>query len=242
VTSPWIGFWQVVYDEADDDIIPFPALYTTVSLRRSGFSVYTATRYIEIRAAANRRPPAGWPATDRETREWYDTCSVSSGSCSWTESSGGWTVEHRADGASGGLAQLPTVRHAEVSGDEATVGDERWRRLSGDGSSPLAGAWEQAAPDERWTYLVTAGHFAVVRLALDGDEDGDSIDRVSANAGARVESARSFDHWPFITTHGVGSMDARKHETFRLTEVAHDAFSAGFASDGSDAVQWQRIE
>ena len=46
---------------SDDEIVPYPALYTTMSLRRSGFSAYTETHFIEIRTAANRRPPAGWP-------------------------------------------------------------------------------------------------------------------------------------------------------------------------------------
>ena len=89
-------------------------------------------------------------------------------------------------------------------------------------------------------YLATAGHYAVARVFLDRDDS--DTDRIHANAGARVEAARSFDNWPFITTHGVGSIDARKHETFRLTVVSQNSFSAGFAADGSDATPWDRIE
>jgi len=240
VTSPWVGFWQVMYDDSDDEIVPYPALYTTMSLRRSGFSAYTEAHFIELRAAANRRPAVGWPPTDDERQAWHDTISVSTGTCAWRQSPGGWRVEHRPDDTGGGMHPLPTVRPATLEGDIATVGGERWRRLSGGGSSPLAGAWRQDQSGERWTYLVTAGHYAVVRSALDrGPSDKD---RVGANAGARVEAGRSFDHWPFITTNGVGSMDGRKHETFRVTHVESESFSAGFASDGSDAVPWRRLE
>lgn len=36
MTHPWIGFWHVVYDDTDDEVVPYPALYTTMTLRRSG--------------------------------------------------------------------------------------------------------------------------------------------------------------------------------------------------------------
>ena len=54
MTSPWVGFWQVVYDDRDDEIVPYPPLHTTMSLRRSGFSAYTDTHFIEVRTAAER--------------------------------------------------------------------------------------------------------------------------------------------------------------------------------------------
>jgi hypothetical protein len=239
-TSPWIGFWQVVYEDADDEIVPYPPLRTTVSLRRSGFSLYTQSNYIEMRAAANRRPPAGWPATPAEKRGWFETSHVSYGACTWTEAHDGWTVAHRPAAAAGGEAAPENERRATLESHRATVGGERWRRLSGPGASPLVGGWEQTGPTERWMYLTCAGHYAVVREVLNLEHD--DIGRIGANAGARVESARSFDHWPFITSGGVGSMDARKHETFRVTAVDPDRFTAGFAPDGSDAVGWQRID
>lgn len=240
MTNTWVGFWQVIYDNNDDEIVPYPPLYTSMSLRRSGFSAYTDTHYIELRAAANRRPPAGWPATDTEQRAWHDTIIVACGTCTWRPDRAGWNVEHHPEAAGGGLPPLDTLRQAKLDGHEATVGHERWRRLSGAGSTPLAGAWRQEHPGEQWLYLVTAGHYAVARINL--DREASTTDRIGANAGARVEGSRSFDHWPFITTSGVGAMDARKHETFRLTELTDNAFSAGFANDGADAVEWQRIE
>lgn len=237
---PWMGFWQVVYTESEDEIVPYAPLHTTLSLRRSGFSLYTRSRFVQFRAAANRRPAAAWPATEAERRSWFDTCHVSFGACTWTHADGGWNVSHEPVAAAGGEPAPGTERRAVLEGDKATVGDEPWRRLSGAGASPLAGAWEQTGPSERWTYLISAGHYAVVRQRLDADEG--ELGSVSGNAGARVESARSFDHWPFIATGGIGSIDARKHETFRLTTVELGTFSAGFASDGSDASPWQRIE
>jgi hypothetical protein len=239
--SPWIGFWQVVDDDADDDdIVPYPPLHTTLSLGRSGFSLYTQSHFIEIRAGASRRPPVDWPATEAEERAWFETSYVSYGVCAWSETNDAWAVAQRPAATAGGGAALETERHASFDDDHAAVGTERWRRLSGIGTSPLSGAWEQAGPDERWTYLISAGHYAVVRDVLKLEHD--DISRVRANAGARVERARSFDHWPFITTHGVGFIDARKHETFRVAAFEHDAFAAGFATDGSDAVKWQRLE
>ena len=76
MTQPWEGFWQVVYDDDDEEIISYPALFTTMSLRRSGFSVYTGKYFVEIRTAAGRRPPAGWPPTEAETIASFQTATA----------------------------------------------------------------------------------------------------------------------------------------------------------------------
>jgi hypothetical protein len=144
----------------------------------------------------------------------------------------------------------------QVSGDEARAGrngrNEIWRRLSGAGSSPLSGAWESAGPGERWLYLSSAGHFAVARESLDrplpahdgrlsDNEVAGLVQGFGANAGARIETRVSFDHWPMVATTNPGAMDCRKHETFRLHRVEGDRFEAGFAPDGSDSVEWRRL-
>jgi hypothetical protein len=260
--QPWEGFWQVVYADDDEEIVSYPPLFTTVSLRRSGFSVYTGRFFVEIRTATGRRPPAGWPPTEAETIAGFRSARALGGPCTWSATRGGFEVEH-----------VPTMAHdprlsgrrfrstASIEGDAARVQrvdaeghreDEVWRRLSGPGSSPLAGAWESGGEGERWLYLVTAGHFGVMREApgrvfpargeLSDAEVAALRQGSGANAGARVETRVSFDHWPMIATSNPGPIDCRKHETFRIIKLGPDTFEAALALDASDAAEWRRLE
>jgi len=161
------GFWQVVYDDIEVEIVRYRALFTTIALRRLGFSIYADGQFIEIRADARRHPPAGWPATDAEVITNFRTAQAVGGKCELRAAGLGFEVEHTPT-----IVQDPrdrgktSIYSMQISGDEARVGrqgsGEVWRRLSGAGSSPLAGAWESVGPNERWLYLVSAGHFAVM--------------------------------------------------------------------------------
>jgi hypothetical protein len=63
-----------------------------------------------------------------------------------------------------------------------------------------------------------------------------------ANAGARIETRVSFDHWPMIAITNPGPIDCRKHETFRITKLESDTFKAALELDASDATEWRRLE
>ena len=62
------------------------------------------------------------------------------------------------------------------------------------------------------------------------------------NAGTRIETRVSFDHWPMIATINPGAIDCRKHETFRITRLESDTFEAVLKLDASDATEWRRLE
>ena len=45
-----------------------------------------------------------------------------------------------------------------------------------------------------------------------------------ANAGARLETDKTFDHWPMLAQ--VTGYEVRKHETFCIEDVHSDRFTA----------------
>jgi len=104
------------------------------------------------------------------------------------------------------------------------------------GTTPLAGAWRSGEPDNPWLYVVTAGHYGVMSTNADrprrpahGDEFSDSEvlapwEGFGINAGARLETGRSFDHWPMLGN--LAGYEVRKHETFVIDSVEHDRFTA----------------
>jgi hypothetical protein len=99
--ASWEGFWQVVYDDAEEEIIEYPALFTTVALRRVGFTMYLDGCFIEIRAEAKRHPPVGWPPTEAELIANFRTVHVAGGKCEWRATGEGVEVETHADVRSG---------------------------------------------------------------------------------------------------------------------------------------------
>jgi hypothetical protein len=183
------------------------------------------------------------------------------GPCRWKTTTNGFEVEHVPTMAHDPRLRGRRVRYAaSIHGDEARVErlsadghreDEVWRRLSGAGSSPLAGAWESGGEGQQWLYLATAGHFAVMREASGramtahdelSDADIAAVMRgFGANAGARLETRVSFDHWPMIATTSPGPIDCRKHETFRIAKLESDKCDTALKLDGTDATEWRRL-
>jgi hypothetical protein len=263
MTRPWEGCWQVVYD-ADpaeaDEVVPYPALHTTLALRATGLSVYAGGHFLHIRAERGRRPPAGWPPTAPERVKYFRTATAFGGRCAWNPDGGDWLADHQVTTAADPRLNLCRIQYevrvaqdraeAKVTRPDGTGSREVWRRLSGPGSSPLAGAWESTGAAGRWLYLVTAGHYAVAREDPGrpappdgplGDEDVLKLcDGFGANAGAILVTGTTFDHWPMVTT-GPAGFEARKHETFVLRAVTRNRIELGLAPDGSDATPWTRI-
>jgi len=261
MSSPIEGFWQVIDDDKEERIIPYSALYTTLSLRAAGFSIYAGGYFLQIRTATGRRPPAGWPASRAERIGYFRTSEVVGGSYSWHETASGGTIEHRVSITADPRLRNSTFQCAlDYHGDFGRVQiarrdgrrtEEAWRRLSGVGSSTLAGAWESRTANDYWMYLVTAGHYGVVNEKLDrpavphanalsDDETFTLADTFGSNAGARLEGTTSFDHWPMVSSNQAG-FEARKHETFRLQSVEKDRLVISLAADGPDASEWKRI-
>ena len=111
--------------------------------------------------------------------------------------------------------------------------EENWRKLSGEGTTPLAGAWETKSEHEHWMSIVTSAHYGVIQAGTgrptapsEGDEYSDAEivsmwERFGANAGARIETPQTFEHWPFLGGNAPG-YEARKHPTFRVSDVNGD--------------------
>ena len=139
----------------------------------------------------------------------------------------------------------------EKIGPDGTAVSERWRKLSGAGASPLAGSWESGEPGNPWVYLVTAGHYGVMytdsnrpRYPANGDDFTDEEVLAlwagfGANAGARLETSKTFDHWPMLAQ--VAGYEVRKHETFRFEDVHSDRFTA-FLPPLDDGEVWHRLD
>jgi hypothetical protein len=259
---PWEGCWQIVLDEMNEEIVALPSLYTTLSLRASALYVYAGGHFLHLRVEPGRRPPQGWPPSAAEKVGYFRTSSVRGGRCSWQATADGWRGEHEvvtaADPRRRGTRFRMTSTFAsdesrvEVTDPNGTVAAEVWRRLSGTGSSALAGAWRQStSATDRWWYLVTAGHYAVAREDLErpmppadaplSDEQVLALaEGFGANAGAILATSRSLDHWPMISSNAAG-FEARKHETFRVHRLEQDRLILGFRADGSDASSWMRL-
>src|SRR5262245_49787985 len=94
MTRPYEGFWQILIpDSPADEIIDYPPMHTTLSLRASGFILYAGGYFIEIRTQKGRRPPASWPPSSAERISFHRTASAFGGRCSW-KSDGEWTAAH----------------------------------------------------------------------------------------------------------------------------------------------------
>lgn len=260
MAGPWEGFWQVVYDSSDEVVVPFRN--TTVALRPAlGFSIHTPSHFMELRSTERRNPPEGWPPTEQEAVAMLRGFRAYAGRSRWQGENGRFTGENLITMSSDPRLEGGTCSYQlEIDGDhcicERTVPDgtrikETWRRLSGPGSSPLAGAWESGEPDDLWVYLVTAGHYGVMRTSSDRPRqpaDGNDYtdeevyalwEGFGANAGARLETEASFDHWPMLGQ--VAGYEIRKHETFRLHAVGEEKFVATLPPYEEPDDGWRRI-
>src|SRR4051812_28030849 len=96
MTQPWAGFWQVEYDaDPGEEVVAYPALHTTVSLRSAGFSVYAGGHFLHIRTEKGRRPPVGWPPTPSEKVGYFRTANAFGGRCSWRPDGDAWLADHQ---------------------------------------------------------------------------------------------------------------------------------------------------
>ncbi len=249
------GFWQVVYDEPDE-IIAYPALYTTMSLRRFGCAIYVDGHFIQIRTEAGRRPPVGWPGSADEAVSYFRT-SIAFGGRATRHGS---DIHHELTMAGDPRTEGSTLTWSmTIDGDRASVeasmpdgskSHETWRRLSGAGTQPLAGAWECQTATDRWLWLVAAGHYGIIRedneraSVPEGNLTDDQILVLArgygANAGAQISTAQSFDNWPMVGANAAG-FEARKHETFRIVSAVDNLLVLSLFPDGSAATEWHRI-
>ncbi len=209
-----------------------------------------------------KRLPVSWPPTEQEAVAMLRAFQAYVGHCDWREGEDGWLVEQGITMASDPRLEGTTFRgRLEIHGDrclrERTLPNgeqftETWRRLSGAGTSAMAGAWETGGPDERWMYLVTAGHYGVMRAESrrsrtpsQGKEFSDAElyalwQGFGANAGARLETKRTFDHWLMIAQAAGG--EVRKHKTFRIESVEKNMFVTSFPPDEGPGEVWRRID
>lgn len=260
MAGPWEGFWQVLNEDAEEIIVEFRN--TTTAVRSAlGFSIFTPRHFMELRSTGPRQPPGGWPPTREEAIAMLRDFSAYAGDSTWQERQGRWTAESVITMAGDPRLEGTMARHVlEVDGDicrcertreDGTAMTETWRRLSGAGSTPFAGAWENADPDNLWMYLVTAGHYGVIRtgsarprVPAEGDDFSDDEifalwEGFGANCGARLETEGSFDHWPMLGQ--VAGYEIRKHETFKIVEVEPDRFVATLPPYEDPDEGWRRI-
>ncbi|HVP22853.1 MAG TPA: hypothetical protein VMS77_02930 [Conexivisphaerales archaeon] len=60
MVRPWEGFWPVLYDPADEDVVPFGN--TTIAVRKVlGLIVFTWSHFMEIGVSGKCQGPVGWP-------------------------------------------------------------------------------------------------------------------------------------------------------------------------------------
>ena len=255
--APFDGFWQVLSDDPEEDIIEFRE--TTIAVRESGCWIYAGGQYMELWAAKHNEPIAAWPPDTATASRLFRTHRALAGRMGWQQDGDAFIVEHHPE-----MSVQPALdgqryrMRLRIQGDTALAeplddslrAPARWRRLSGRGSSALAGAWESADPDgERWLYTVTAGHYGVMRSdrgeaapahggQLTDEEAANLFTSRSMNAGAHLLGSRTFDHWPmFASTGGYG---AGKHPTFYLKELNPDDFVMTFDPRDEDGARWVR--
>jgi hypothetical protein len=65
MANPWEGFWQILSDSEDEDVVPFKN--TTIAVRKTlGFVVFTRRHFMEISVIGKRPVVAGYPPTELE--------------------------------------------------------------------------------------------------------------------------------------------------------------------------------
>jgi hypothetical protein len=262
MTEPWEGFWQVLSDSVDEEVVPFRN--TTIALRHAlEFVVLTRSHFMEIGQLEKRPGPFDRPPTQQEAVTLFRSFRAFAGRCNWRKGEGGWLVDESVTMASDPRLEGTTIQsRLEFDGDRCLChrnpsdGKQQsmaWRRLSGAGTSDLAGAWETGGQDERWIYLVTAGHYGVMRVSVarprtpsHGKEFSDDeifalSEGFGANAGARLETSRTFDHWPMIGNGALG-YEARKHPTFRIESREKDRIVLSIPLRAETGEAWHRLD
>jgi hypothetical protein len=130
---------------------------------------------MEISIVGKRPLVAGYPPTEQEAAASMRQFQAYAGRCEWSERDGGLVVQEQILMASDPRLEERIIQsRLQIDGEGCRrVGKlpngreltENWRRLSGPGTSPLAGAWETRSGDDWWMYLATAGHYGVFRVA-----------------------------------------------------------------------------
>jgi len=256
----WLGFWQILYESGDEDVVPFRN--TTIAMRQTlGFVILTRSHFMEIRTTEKRRSPVGWPPTENEAVTMLRGFSAYAGRYDWKQAGDSLQLDQtitmasdpRLEGSSTRWTasiddDVCTRRIALIGGED---GSETLQRLSGAGKSPLAGTWETGTANDRWMYLVTAGHYGIIRAESgrpthpkNGQEFNDTEmyaiwEKFGANAGARLEAKATFDHWPMIAQ--VAGYEVRKHETFRIESIEPNRFVASIAPN-VEPETWHSVE
>ena len=251
------GFWQVLFEDDDEDV---RAVGTgTLAIREAGCWIYAGDRYMEFHAEKERVVPAAYPPTEQEAAAMFRTHRAVFGT--WTAEDDGdrLVVTHRPEFAVDPRMEGNAYEHTVlINGDTAEIrrGSAggggptlRWRRLSGRGSSPLAGAWQTGDETDRWSYLVTAGHYGVMRADLsvlaDWPRDAEPSDPEAAaffearslNAGAHLLARRTVDHWPMYGS--TTAYEMRKHPTFYLPSISADEIQMSFGPDDEPGRWWR---
>jgi len=253
---PWTGCWQ---QEASSTATITPYGSTTLARRsHSGFIVYTANHFIEIRTHAELSPPEEQVPSAVEMIAYFDGLSLSHGTCDWTQEGrrlvGMHTITHAMNPARIGCCFERSMScESELGGgmlqDVSDQAGMTWKQLGGKGRTPLAGAWESISEFGHWIYLVTQGHYAVMNVADDlsqykegaeftAEQKVELFQKTGGNIGARIETSDTFDHWPFVSQ--IPGYEIRKHETFRITSIEKDRFSASIPPH-FPAGEWARM-
>lgn len=230
MTHPGDGFYQVLKNTAHDEIVDFRR--TTVAVREFlGLVAISDGLLIDLRSIERRLPPTQIPPPPAEELTMVQGFTTIAGPVTWNGDSATVHIELACDPAVQGTNVTYSfsgdgdIVACEVSGTGGTV-SERWRRLSGHGESPMCGAWQGGTETHPWWYICTAGHYAIVHGERQRDPLPDNATQMSdplwldfgANAGARVETSTSFDHWPMLGQ--LAGYESTKHPTFLLHEAA----------------------
>ncbi len=255
--APFDGFWQVLFDDPDEDVVEFGD--TTIPVRESSCWIYAGGQYMELWADKHNEPITAWPPDEATASRLFRTHRALAGGATWREDGDGFLVEHHPEmSVQPALDGRPYRTRLRIEGDRAFAeplddslrAPARWRRLSGRGSLPLAGAWRsEDAEGQLWLYTVTAGHYGVMRSDIGeaapphgrqptDEEAANLFTSRSMNAGSHLLGSQTFDHWPmFASTAGYG---AGKHPTFYLKELNRDDFVMTFDPRDDDGTRWFR--
>ncbi len=118
MARPWEGFWQVLSDSDDEDVVPFRN--TTIAVRKDlGFVVFTGSHFMEIGVDGKRQALAEYPQTEREAAAMMRHFHAYVGRCNWREERSGWKVEQDIMMASDPRFEGHTIQSKlDIDGDQ----------------------------------------------------------------------------------------------------------------------------
>lgn len=157
---------------------PWEGAWAPLAEGRHGLVLVTRSHYSIIEGAEDRKPATSQPPAEAEAAALFRSLVAAGGKSIISPSEGGWILDLTPTISRNPWAEGVSLRMAaRIDGDRAVFQDVRadatrggeaaYRRASGPGASPMAGAWEMASERRNGLLLQTDSHYTLIETSKD---------------------------------------------------------------------------